>query len=135
LLQMSCGEAGPVPVGASARARELPELPRSARLHQRLPAEGLAAASLPAVSRQSDRTSGQSAKSELCLCIQSRVSELPLAAPRFEQPIGVPVPPLRDEHRARRKNDEDRVGRFGEYEKPEEPRNHEATSSKGDRQA
>src|SRR5262249_6429503 len=28
--------------------------------------------------------------------------ELPLAAPWFEQPVGIPVPPLRGEHRARR---------------------------------
>src|SRR6266540_7112545 len=92
---MPCGEARPVPVGASPGARELPELPRSARLDQRLPAEDFAAASMPAVSRQYHRTPGQSAKSDVGLRIQSRVSELPLAAPRFEQPIGVSVSPLK----------------------------------------
>src|SRR4029450_8744734 len=92
---MPRGETRPVPVGASPGARELPQLPRSARLDQRLPAEDLAAASVPAVSRQSRRASGQSAKSRVGLRIQSRVSELSLAAPRFEQPVGVSVPPLR----------------------------------------
>src|SRR6516164_395046 len=90
-----CGEARPVPVGASPGARELPQLPRSARLDQRLPAEDLAAAPVPAVPRQSHRTPGQSAKSRVGLRVQSRVPELPLAAPRFEQPLGVSVPPLR----------------------------------------
>src|SRR6516164_6466666 len=89
--------------GSIPGARELPQLPRSARLDQRLPAEDLAAAAVPAVPRQSCRAPRQSTKSAVDLRIQPRVSELPLAAPWFEQPVGVPVPPLRGEHRTRRK--------------------------------
>src|SRR6516164_8091984 len=96
---MPCGKARPVPVGASPGARELPQLPRSARLDQRLPAEDLAAAAVPAVPRQSCRAPRQSAKSAVDLRIQPRVPELPLAAPWFEQSVGVSVPPLRAEHR------------------------------------
>src|SRR5262245_34896273 len=128
---MPCGEARPVPVGASPGARELPELPRSARLDQRLPAEDLAAASVPAVPRQSHRAPRQSTKSAVGLRIQSRVPELPLAAPRFEQPVGLSIPPLRANIERGANTGTTECVEF-EYEKLPKPRSHGAASRKGD---
>src|SRR5215831_14131702 len=128
---MPCGEARPVPVGASPGARELPELPRSARLDQRLPVEDLAAAPLPAVSRQSHRAPGQSAQSDVGLRIQSRVPELPFNAPWFEQPLGVSVPPLRADIE-RGANTRTTGWVEFEYEKQPKPRSHGAASEGGD---
>jgi hypothetical protein len=57
------------------------------------------------------------------------VPELPLAAPWFEQPVGVPVPPLRGEHRARR-NTRTTGWVELEYQKLPKPRGHGAASRK-----
>src|SRR5262249_35208650 len=94
LLQVPCGEARAVPVGTCAGARELPQLSRPARLHQRLPAQDFAAAAMPAVPREPDRTSRQSAQSEVDLRSQPRVPELPLAASRLEESVRVAVASL-----------------------------------------